>query len=469
MKVLIVNTNRERAPETVVPLGACAVATATEAAGHEVTFLDLTFHRDPLRALRKSLDTARPELVGLSLRNLDNGDYTHPRSYLPAARELVSTLRDYDVEVVLGGPAVGQNPEALLRCLGCRLAVCGEGEVAFPALLAALANGTDPAAVQGVTLLEQGEARNSPVAPMTELASLPPVEPERWLELSRYRAYEASWPLQTKRGCALRCTYCVYPLLEGRQWRLQEPERVAEEAERGRRLGFRLGEIVDSFWGLPSEHALACCEALARGPRLPLSTMELSPGAISPELIEAMNAAGFTAVGISAESASDQMLRALGKDYTTEQLWQAERESQNLRAQRMWIFLLGAPGEEEATLRETGRFIAALPQRDLVFLTWGVRLFSGTALTEALIQSGEVEETEELLWPRFYWTPRVTLERARQIIADCGFPLQNQVTLSEGMHRLLPLVQRLAALCRVKPPYWRHGAKLQRLRRALRL
>jgi radical SAM superfamily enzyme YgiQ (UPF0313 family) len=471
VKVLVVNTNRERSPQTLLPLGACCVASAAEAAGHEVSFLDLTFPRDPLRALRRQLASRPPDVIGLSLRNLDNCDYTHPRSYLPEVRTMVEeTRRCSGAEVVLGGPAVGQRPEALLRYLDCRLAVSGEGELAFSALLAVLETGGDPATVPGVTMLEGAQVRSAPVAAALDPGALPRVRSERWLALPRYRAYETAWPLQTKRGCAFHCTYCVYPLLEGPGWRLHEPETVAEEVQRGRQLGFRLAEIVDSVWGFPPEHALACCEAIAaRTRRLPLCAMELNPAAVSPELVRGMNAAGFTAVGISAESGSDRMLSTLGKKYTAEDLRRAERESRALRAQRMWVFLLGAPGENEQSLRETARFIGALPRTDLVFLTYGVRLLPGTALAQELVRSGELDRADTLMWPRFYWSPEVSLERAQRLMAESGFPPGNVVALSDGLHRLLPLVQRLATFCHLPPPYWRHGRRLQRLRRALHL
>src|SRR6188508_3272467 len=49
-RVLLVSTNRERQPYPVVPNGLACVASALDAAGHEVQFLDLCFARDATRA-----------------------------------------------------------------------------------------------------------------------------------------------------------------------------------------------------------------------------------------------------------------------------------------------------------------------------------------------------------------------------------------------------------------------------------
>lgn len=469
MRVLIVNTNRERAPGTLVPLGACAVASAAEAAGHEVSCLDLTFPRAPLRALERRLRDFRPEVVGLSVRNLDNGDMLAPRSYLPFLRELVAVCRrESSAEVVLGGAAIGPQAGAWLRYLDLRLAVAGEGEAAFPALLAALEGHGSPERLPGVVHRDNGGVTSVAPAPHRCLEALPAPRPERWLDLRLYHNSEASWPLQTKRGCALHCAYCVYPEIEGRVWRLRSPEAVAASAEEGRRLGFRYAEIVDSVFGLPPDHALACCEALARLPRrLPLTVMELTAGAVTPELIGGLNAAACCAVGLTAESGSDRMLAALGKDYTAADLHRTAALARGLRAARMWIFLVGAPGEDAVSLRETAAFMATLPPEDLLFVTYGVRLLPGTGITAQLLASGELDPGADLLSPAFYFSPQVTPQQARAILAE-AVPASRLLGLDQADHPLLPLAQRLATALHLPPPYWRHARRLRPLLRLLR-
>ncbi|HEY3396219.1 MAG TPA: radical SAM protein [Armatimonadota bacterium] len=468
MRVLVINTNRERSPQALLPIGACLVAAAAERAGQEVRFLDLCFSRDPRRAAAAAVASFSPDVIGLSIRNLDNCDYLNPHSYLPAGRDLVATLRAAcSAEIVLGGSAVSQVPFALARYLGCRWAVVGAGEVTFPALLQALADGADPAALPGVADAER-EDLFVPAPPGEDLSAPQSPALERWLDLSRYRARDASWPVQSKRGCASRCTYCVYPLLEGATYRRREPELVREEAATARRAGLRLVEFVDSIFGLPADHALACCEALARRPvGLPLSAMELNPAAITPELVGAMNAAGFSGVAVTAESGSDAMLASLGKGFTAEALGQARDHLRHLRASVMWIFLLGGPGETPETVRETARFLDTLPPSHLVLVTHGVRVLPRTALHGRLLASGELSPAEDLLLPTFYHSPAITPAASERILAESRFPVGSRVMLGDGGHRWLPLAQRVMATCGVRPPYWRQLRSLNRLRRVL--
>lgn len=469
MRVLLINTNRERSPETPVPLGLCCVASAAHEAGHLVRVLDLCFEHNPARVTAGCVRNFQPDVIGVSVRNLDNCDYARPRGFLPEVSRIADVCRSVsDAPIVLGGPAVSQAPGVVARFLGCELAVGGEGEAAFPALLRAMEAGSDPAAVPGVAV--DGAAPGS-VHLLDEpaLAALPDPDPARWLDLRPYRACGAPMPIQTKRGCALHCSYCAYPQIEGPYWRLREPGWAAEQVIAASKAGMRSVEIVDSVFGIPQEHAVACCEAIARTPRPHLTTLDLNPLCCTPEVIDAMDAAGFSAVGVTADSGSDAMLRSLDKGFDSDDLRRAARYLRRLKACRLWVFMLGAPGETEATVRETARFIEELPRTDLVIVTCGIRVLPGTALREALVADGVIGADDDLIRPSFYHSPHVSPERAWEILGQCSFPANNMVTLADGGHKLLPVVQRLATMLGVRPPYWRYLPLLNRARRVLRV
>jgi len=119
MDVLIVSTNRCAEPFVVMPYGACLVAEAAERAEHRVRFLDFLLQRDPLQALRDELTEARPDVVGLSVRNLDNNNMRAPEAYYEGLQPTVSTIRKHsDATVVLGGGAVAVMPQQLLKYSG---------------------------------------------------------------------------------------------------------------------------------------------------------------------------------------------------------------------------------------------------------------------------------------------------------------------------------------------------------------
>jgi len=94
-----------------MPLGACLVAESCERAGHYVQLLDLMFERNPLHVLGPVIDKTKPDVVGISLRNIDNNDMQHPVTFYKDLTLLMETIRGKtDATVVLGGAAVGVMP-----------------------------------------------------------------------------------------------------------------------------------------------------------------------------------------------------------------------------------------------------------------------------------------------------------------------------------------------------------------------
>jgi radical SAM superfamily enzyme YgiQ (UPF0313 family) len=458
LRVLIVNTNQEKSPQALIPLGAHLVAEATRQAGHEVQFLDLCFARRPVPALERLLERHEFDVIGLSIRNLDNCDYCAPRTYLPAGKQIADACRRRSsATVVIGGSAVSQAPQAMLDFLGADVAIPGEGEAAFPAFLHGVDAGKAP---KGVIA--------SPLAPQTP--DPPPLRPELVDNLRTYRGHDGTWPLQTKRGCALRCSYCAYPNIEGSGWRLRDPAAVAEDLIAAKASALPMVEFVDGVFGLPQAHAIDCCEAVARAATgLPLCTMELNPGAVTPELVAAMNAANFHAVAITAESGSDAMLSSYGKNYAADDLHRAAQLLRGLKAHKLWIFMLGGPGETPDTVRETGRFLDTLPETDLVYVTHGVRVLPQTALQQRLTASGDILSGDDLLWPSFYHSPHVTPRQSEALLEQSSFPSLNRVTASDGNNPLAVVAQRIVTRVGLKPPYWRYIRQINRVRRALRL
>ena len=200
---------------------------------------------------------------------------------------------------------------------------------------------------------------------------------QRWIDLKRYRSHLATVPIQSKRGCPFECIYCTYGISEGTDYRLFPPEEVADAVRRLGNDNMRDIEFVDNVFNSPYDHAMDICEDLAGTPsRARLQTIELNPAFVDGELLRTMHRAGFTGVGITAESASDKILTNLGKGYTADQVWQASEAIRHNPIPCFWLFLIGGPGETRESFRETIRFAqnAARPM-DVVFFNIGLRIY----------------------------------------------------------------------------------------------
>ncbi|HEU4566121.1 MAG TPA: radical SAM protein [Gemmatimonadaceae bacterium] len=472
-RVLLVSANRERQPFPVVPNGVACVASALEAAGHEVRVADLCFARDPHRAAREAARAFRPDVVGVSVRNIDNSDLVALRHYTPEAAALLRTLREAapGARVIAGGAAFGVAPERLLEALDVEYAVAGDGERATVALVDALAAGRAPGELPGLVRRgADGGVTLTPPGGDAALDTLPPARMHRWADLRAYERHGGSVPIQTKRGCVFRCIYCTYLNVEGWGYRLRAPDAVAAEMEElHRAAGITHFEFVDSTFNAPPRHAAAVCEAIVRrGLRVKLDTTNFTPASAPGWLLEAMRRAGFRWLGITAESASDAVLASLQKGFDVAKVREVAEDVERAGMGVLWIFLVGGPGETPETLEETLRFAAwRLGRGDAVYLTVGLRIYPGTTLQRIAVDEGVISAADPLLAPTFYFSARMEMERTVRRLREFAAAHPRFMFSADSRSPLLPHLTRLASVLRLPRPHWRYMGVFQRLTRAL--
>src|SRR3990172_5438103 len=116
MRVLFVYWNPSRELLPAPPIGLAYVATATRRAGHDVGVLDLVGSQRPLEDLRERLTAFAPDIVGLSIRNIDNVVRQRSVWHLGDAGRLAAAVRESSgAKIVLGGPAVSILGARILR------------------------------------------------------------------------------------------------------------------------------------------------------------------------------------------------------------------------------------------------------------------------------------------------------------------------------------------------------------------
>jgi radical SAM superfamily enzyme YgiQ (UPF0313 family) len=402
MRVLLISSNTESISMVALPLGLGQVAAATRRAGHEVTFLDLLDEDDPAGAVRRVIAATRPEVVGVSVRNIDDQTRSNPRFLLARVRPVVAACRAATAApVVLGGPGYSIFPAAALAYLGADFGVCGDGEAVFTSLLEHLAGGRDPGCLPGVYV--SGRRAAAAPSPPADLDALPLWDES--LDALVGSSPEDTWiPIQSRRGCPNECSYCSTAAIQGRRIRLRDARRVAEEVARLARRGAQRFYFVDNSFNLPEVQALAICrwmKELAPGVRW---RCILYPHRVGERLVRALAEAGCNEVSLGFESADPEVLRAMNKRFTAQDIRDAAELLAAYGISRMGFLLLGGPGETRGSVEASLAFAESL-RLDELRVTVGIRIYPGTPLAERARREGMIAADDDLLLPRFYLAP----------------------------------------------------------------
>lgn len=408
MKVLIISTNQEKTPFAVAPIGAAKVIASLRQAGHTVEFLDLCFCRNVRRSIKRRIKSFVPDVVGLSIRNLDNCAYDQPQTFFGLNREIVQTISAYSrAQIVIGGSAVSIMPEELAGYLGVDYAIAGEGETSLPAFLQALQNNAGFHEIPGLLRRKGSAWLKNPPACQGRLKGQP-LQAYDCIEFDRYFSRGGFAAVQTKRGCPFSCIYCVYPALEGRMPRLFPAGECVEEMERivkdtGRSDFF----FVDGVFNFPAEHAAAVCEEIIRR-RLHVRWLAYcNPCGLDQDLAQLFKASGCAGVELGLDAATEKMLCNLQKGFTLGDI-RSTCHALNRASLPFAVFLLfGGPGETYADWEQTQRNLQECGQANAVFASLGIRIYANTSMYDIAVEQGSINPGTNLLQPCFYLSPEL--------------------------------------------------------------
>ncbi len=461
MHLLLISANREVFPDPVFPLGAAYVAESARRAGHNVRVIDLLGQSRPRDVLLREIRHHPPDVVALSLRNLDNAAYPLTKNYLPSYQTLVQDLRAIlspeKPPLIVGGSAFSLMPDLLLDELGADFGISGEGEESFPMLLDALEFNKSVACIPGIVY--RPSLGTSPVVvppapsmnPPYALAGKNPPAHDL-LGLKRYVRIGGMASIQTKRGCAFRCKYCTYPLLEGSSFRLRPPGEVADEMEMMvSTFGVHSFFIVDSIFNTPPDHADEVCEALIRKNLRVHWSCYATPAGMTLPLLKKMKQAGCDGIELGTDSGENGVLAGLGKSFSVSHLKSVGDWCRSLGLALCHTLIFGGPGETPESVQETCRVIEESHPTAVVAMT-GLRIYPDTPLAKMAEGMGLITHRSQYLNPVFYLEPALEPILMHMLLSFAE-PRGNWI-LPGLVTPLKPLTQRIIRLAGYRRPLW---------------
>ncbi|MCP4450379.1 MAG: radical SAM protein [Planctomycetes bacterium] len=394
-RILLISTNTQMTPYAVYPLGMATAAGALEAAGHQVRQFDWLAMQQDLRRLRNALQEFAPEVVAVSIRNIDHVDSTatfEDTWELEEARKVVTEIRRLTtVPVLIGGPAVSVMPALILDYVGGDMALPGEAESSIVQVIQALGKSESsmPRIWTGASAWINGDQQSAPV-----------YEPSL---VSYYWNASGIMGLQTKRGCPYHCCYCTYPEIEGRHFRMRSVEAVLNDLERLKR-DFQVDTVyfADSVFNDPNGYYLELVEALASRQLGIRWAAFFSPLGLTPQIVTLCKKAGLYAVELGTDAASDTTLQQMGKPFLWSDVQRANQLFGQARVACAHFVIFGGPGETKDTVDEGIANIATL-DHCVVFGFSGIRIYPKTPLHEKVLAEGLLRDTDSLFKPVYYF------------------------------------------------------------------
>lgn len=412
MKILLISPNTLIIPYPVYPIGLDYVA-GSVSNKHQVEIADLNIlGHNELETLLKDFS---PDIIGLSIRNIDNTEAGNPLFFISEHKQLVDWIRARcKAPIVGGGAGFTILPHDIFDALELDYGIIGEGE-RFTQLIDALENKQDFSNIPGLITRSQGST--PPAEPWT---GNPQRQTVQYNHSQFYLDRGGMLNLQTKRGCSFRCIYCPYPHIEGKKHRLVDPDNVARMALNLEENGAKYIFITDSAFNSDVAHSLKVAKAFKQhGLSIPWGGF-FAPIKSPIDYFSTMKECGLKHVEFGTESLSRTMLKNYCKPFSPEDVIAVHKQAVDAGLHAAHYFLLGGPGETAETVDETLDAIEHLKKTVLFFFT-GIRIYPHTGLYDTALKEGKLTEETSLLKPLYYESDAISHSMIeQQVTRRCG-------------------------------------------------
>jgi radical SAM superfamily enzyme YgiQ (UPF0313 family) len=320
---------------------------------HKVEILDMILERTTLAEIKTLLITKKPDAVGIYTTSLTvNNVY-----------KLTATIKEIDrnIKVIIGGPHVDIYPVETISWNTVDFVVIEEGEITLTLLLNTLEEKKDISEIEGIYFKENGAIKFTGKRPYTNIDELP--FPTR--HLTQYKKYysaigknKIATTLMTSRGCPYRCNFCFIQH-EGR-YKMRQVENVISEIKECMNLGINEFLFFDEMFTINKKRVLEICDNIINQKLNIVFAIRSRVNTVDREILLRLKKAGCMRIQYGAENASDEILKAMNKKITVEQIRKAVKETKEVGIEVFLDFIIGYPGETKEQIMKTINFAIEL-------------------------------------------------------------------------------------------------------------
>ena len=370
-----------------MPLALLTIGSNLDAARYEVVVIDARLEDDPIAAVTSQLDGA----LCLGVTVLTGAPIQDALAMSRAAKAYRP-----DLPVMWGGWHPSMFGRECLDEPSVDVTVQGQGEATLADIVDRLARGESLEGCHGCMYrATTGEVRLNPPRALQDLNAFPShdyslIDVERYFTLKGKRQLDYI----SSQGCAFRCAFCADPFVYNRKWLGLDPERMGEEIDAlWRQHRFDDVSFQDETFFSHAPRVRAIAEEFIQR-RLPITwaaTMRADQcWRLPEEIFAACKASGLRRVIIGVESGSQEMMDRIQKDIKIEQVFFAAERCRKYDVAVHFPFIVGFPGESDASVQATLEAAKRLRAMSPKFQTpiFYFKPYPGTSITQEVVQDG---------------------------------------------------------------------------------
>ncbi len=322
MKILFLQSYTYGKENIIYPIGIVNIGTVLKQEKHNVKLIDLNLlgesYMPEVRGIINSFD---PDIIGVSIRNIDSTHESRVKFFYEYVPSLIKLIKDSKESALLiaGGPGfslfskeiMGENPEI-------DFGIIGEGE---QTILRLLLNMDDLDNVENICFRKESEVVFTPRNYKNEIFEY--ISPDYSLlsPSQYYKDGEYAIGIETKRGCAMKCSYCSYPYLNGSSFRYRKTSLILDDIKKlYHEYGIRSFTFIDSVFNRPLKYSIDLVLGI-KEMNLPVNwSAWFSEQGFTRDYAKLCNEAGCNFFTFSPDGFSKETLIALKKGIKTSEI-----------------------------------------------------------------------------------------------------------------------------------------------------
>jgi len=428
-KVLLVTSSFEdvRVPqaktneESHYPIGLAYLHSYLESKNIDVDALYLN-HKDYQYCFKKVIEkikTFSPNIIGFQILTCNR----------VSTYQLIEHIhKNYPkIKIIVGGIHATMMYKQLIEKYPFLIAVLGEGEITFIELIKEFnKKNSNLKKIDGIGFYEKNSVtRTKPRKLIENLDILP--SPKHELFFKNPKRYSGC--LLTSRGCPFNCSFCCLNPEAKRIVRFRSVKNVVDEIEYMVKKFPQMTEIFihdDSFF-IDNKRVIEICEEIIRRKIKKDFVCSGRFKPISEELVRSLERANFKRVLLGLESGDNGILKSCHKGITQDDVIKTFKLFSKSQINLKTFLIIGLPGENIQTIKETARFIKKIQK--IKYVSYGnfpviLFVYPGTEVYEIAKSKGMIDDE---FWLSDKQIPMYTAENSYEELKKFGDILLNNI------------------------------------------